>query len=107
MTLDTTITLCAFVLVLIVPTYLLLEVRAVRRGLQQLHHRQRQHAGAIIQLQTTVTGLPTSSYQPMPTVTKVTATISGDRSLQPHTPNDRQRCVQDADQTLRLARPPP
>ena len=74
MTLDTAITLCAFVLVLIVPTYLLLEVRAVRRGLQQLHHRQRQHAGAIIQLQTTVADTPLQVHQPMPTVGRAKAT---------------------------------
>lgn len=48
----------------------------------------------------------TSVGQPMPTVTKVTATISGDGSLQAHSTYNGRRCVQDLDQTLRLARPP-
>lgn len=89
MTLDTAACLVALVLVLIIPTYLLLEVRAVRKALRQLHQAHRKHAGAIIQLQTTVANTPLQVHAPMATVTKVTATISGDRSLQPHTTNDR------------------
>lgn len=110
MTLDTAITLCAFVLVLIVPTYLLLEVRAVRRGLQQLHHRQRQHAGAIIQLQTTVADTPLQVHQPMPTVgrpkAEPAAVPAGWASLTSATPDRPTRATtSDPDETLRL-RPP-
>jgi hypothetical protein len=114
MTLDTAITLCAFVLVLIVPTYLLLEVRAVRRGLQQLHHRQRQHAGAIIQLQTTVADTPLQVHQPMPTVgrpkAEPAAVPPGWASLTSVTPGRPTRVTSgdidhDPDETMRL-RPP-
>lgn len=64
------------------------------------------HARRLLHVEAAQRGLPTTTHAPMPIVTKVTATISGDRSLQPHSTYDRQRCAQDADQTLRLARPP-
>lgn len=88
MRLDTAIVLAAIVLALVWPAHQQLTIRALRYSLRQQRKLLRQHAGAIIQLQTTVANTPLQVHAPMATVTKVTATISGDRSLQPHTTND-------------------
>lgn len=106
MTLDTAVVLAAIVLALVWPVHQQLTIRALRYSLRQQHKLLRQHAGAIIQLQTTMVGLPTEAHAPMPTVTKVTATISGDRSLQPHTSYNPPEVCPDPDPTLRLRRPP-
>lgn len=93
MTVDTAAVLAAIALALLWPIHQQLTIRALRRAIHQLHQRQRQHAGAIIQLQTTVAETPLQVHAPMPRVgrrpvAKVTATISGDASLQPHTTYD-------------------
>lgn len=93
--------------------------RDTNRRIDQLAALVRQHGGSIVHLHTVVDGTPLQVHQPMNDkiwsgsmaslgrpVAKVTATISGDGSLQAHSTYNGQRCAPDADDTLRLERPP-
>ena len=115
MTLDTAIVLAAIVLATLWPTHQQLTIRALRHSLRRQHTSLHQQRRAIIQLQTIVTGLPTTSYQPMPTVGGAGVVLRPGESMRVSlasvTPGRPTRVTSgdidhDPDQTLRLARPP-
>lgn len=106
MTPDNAAVLAGIVLAMLWPIHQHLTIRALRYSLHRQREQLHQHHRAIIQLQATAPEPPTSAGQPMPTVTKVTATISGETSLQRHTRYDSPELCPDPDPTLRLRRPP-
>lgn len=106
MTLDTAIVLAALVLVLLWPLHQQLELRQLRFTLRRQHTSLHQQRRAIIQLQTIVTGLPTSSYQPMPTIGHPDHKVTiGGRDMSQYVKSVSVQ-ADAVDQTLRLARPP-
>ena len=114
MTLDTAVVLAAIVLALLWPLHQQLCIRKLRLDIGQLSDGQQNHYQHITTLYQNLPHHPGPAHQPMndkvwsgamADVAKVTATISGDASLQAHTrysPEVRP----DPDPTLRLRRPP-